>query len=81
MWAIDEQRNIGFYGKDNKFVPKYRYDTVFGPEADNPQVRMGNGRAIQVYEAHGFHRVSQRKNYYPSAHGQCEDALVMSLRL
>ncbi|WP_394755902.1 ribosomal protein S18-alanine N-acetyltransferase [Rhodoferax sp.] len=45
------------------------------------EVRMGNRRAIQVYEAHGFQRVGQRKNYYPSAHGQREDALVMSLRL
>lgn len=45
------------------------------------EVRIGNERAIRVYEAHGFRRVGQRKNYYPSAHGQREDALVMSLPL
>ena len=38
MWAIDDHRNIGFYGKDNKFVPKYRYDTVLGPAVDNQEV-------------------------------------------
>jgi len=45
------------------------------------EVRVGNGRAIQVYEAHGFRRVGQRKNYYPDDDGQREDAIVMSLRL
>lgn len=45
------------------------------------EVRMGNLRAIEVYEAHGFRRVGQRKNYYPAIAGQREDALVMSLRL
>jgi ribosomal-protein-alanine N-acetyltransferase len=45
------------------------------------EVRVGNERAIKVYEAHGFCRVGQRKNYYPGDHGQREDALVMSLRL
>ncbi|NDP38739.1 MAG: ribosomal protein S18-alanine N-acetyltransferase [Rhodoferax sp.] len=45
------------------------------------EVRISNERAIRVYEAHGFRRVGQRKNYYPGAHGQREDALVMSLPL
>lgn len=45
------------------------------------EVRLGNERAIQVYEAQGFRRVGQRKNYYPAVHGQREDAVVMSLRL
>jgi len=45
------------------------------------EVRAGNVRAIEVYEAHGYRRVGKRKNYYPSGHGQREDALVMSLRL
>ncbi len=45
------------------------------------EVRVGNTRAMQVYEAHGYRRVGQRKNYYPSGHGQREDAVVMSLRL
>ena len=45
------------------------------------EVRLGNARAIQVYEAQGFRRVGQRKNYYPSGPGQHEDALVMSLGL
>jgi ribosomal-protein-alanine N-acetyltransferase len=45
------------------------------------EVRVGNARAMQVYESHGYRRVGQRKNYYPSGHGQREDAVVMSLRL
>lgn len=45
------------------------------------EVRTGNTRAMQVYEAAGFRRMGLRKAYYPAAHGQREDALVMSLRL
>jgi ribosomal-protein-alanine N-acetyltransferase len=45
------------------------------------EVRVGNLRAMQVYQAHGYQRVGQRKEYYPSDHGQREDAVVMGLRL
>jgi ribosomal-protein-alanine N-acetyltransferase len=45
------------------------------------EVRVGNYRAIDVYEANGYRRVGQRKNYYPAEDGQREDAVVMSLRL
>ncbi len=45
------------------------------------EVRVSNHRAIAVYEAYGFRRVGERKRYYPAAHGEREDALVMSLRL
>jgi ribosomal-protein-alanine N-acetyltransferase len=45
------------------------------------EVRVGNLRAIEVYEAHGYRRVGQRKQYYPAVNGQREGALVMSLRL
>ena len=45
------------------------------------EVRVGNLRAMRVYESHGYRRVGQRKNYYPAGHGQREDAVVMSLRL
>ena len=45
------------------------------------EVRTGNVRAIEVYEAHGYRRVGLRKNYYPIERGQREDAVVMSLRL
>ena len=45
------------------------------------EVRASNLRAQQVYEAHGFRRVGERKRYYPAAHGQREDAVVMSLPL
>jgi ribosomal-protein-alanine N-acetyltransferase len=45
------------------------------------EVRVGNQRAMRVYEAHGFRRVGQRKNYYPAGPGLREDAVVMSLRL
>lgn len=45
------------------------------------EVRTGNRRALQIYEAHGFRRVGLRKAYYPAGHGQREDAIVMSLKL
>ena len=45
------------------------------------EVRVGNLRAMHVYEAHGYKRVGQRKDYYPAGHGQREDAVVMGLRL
>jgi ribosomal-protein-alanine N-acetyltransferase len=45
------------------------------------EVRVGNQRAVQVYEARGFRRVGLRKAYYPAVNGQREDALVMSLAL
>ena len=45
------------------------------------EARAGNLRALAVYEAHGFRRVGQRKDYYPAAGGQREDAVVMSLKL
>ena len=45
------------------------------------EVRMSNLRAQQVYEAHGYRRVGERKRYYPAAGAQREDAVVMSLAL
>ncbi len=45
------------------------------------EVRVGNTRALQVYERHGYRRMGQRKQYYPADHGQREDAIVMSLKL
>jgi ribosomal-protein-alanine N-acetyltransferase len=42
------------------------------------EVRVGNLRALQVYEAQGFRRVGERKNYYPAVDGQREGAFVMS---
>ena len=45
------------------------------------EVRVSNVRAQQVYLTHGFTRVGVRKDYYPAARGEREDAIVMSLRL
>jgi ribosomal-protein-alanine N-acetyltransferase len=45
------------------------------------EARVGNTRAIHVYKAHGFRHVGMRRQYYPAASGQREDACVMSLRL
>ena len=45
------------------------------------EARVGNVRALHVYKSQGFGRMGQRKNYYPSAGGQREDAVVMSLKL
>ncbi len=45
------------------------------------EVRSGNLRAMEVYEASGYRRVGERKSYYASARGQREDAIVMNLGL
>jgi len=45
------------------------------------EARVSNLRAVQVYEAHGYRRVGQRRAYYPADRGTREDAIVMSLRL
>lgn len=45
------------------------------------EVRVGNLRAMQVYESHGFRRVGHRKAYYPAGQAAREDAIVMSLKL
>ena len=45
------------------------------------EVRVGNPRAIKVYQSQGFRRVGHRKAYYPAANGTREDAIVMSLKL
>jgi len=45
------------------------------------EVRVGNTRAMRVYEAQGYTRVGVRKDYYPAGHGKREDAVVMGLRL
>ena len=45
------------------------------------EVRASNTRAIHVYKANGFRYAGRRKQYYPAADGQREDALVMSRAL
>lgn len=45
------------------------------------EVRVGNTRAIRVYQSHGFARVGHRKAYYPADNGKREDAIVMSMKL
>jgi len=45
------------------------------------EVRVGNARAIKVYQSHGFEAVGQRKAYYAAGRGKREDALVMRLQL
>src|SRR5689334_11867520 len=34
------------------------------------EVRVGNTRAIAIYESHGYRRVGLRKNYYPAGHAK-----------
>lgn len=43
------------------------------------EVRESNARARNIYLRRGFQHVGRRKGYYPAAHGQREDAVVMSL--
>ncbi len=45
------------------------------------EVRESNLRAQKIYLENGFHRVGERKRYYPADHGQREDAVVMSRAL
>ncbi|PKO61606.1 MAG: ribosomal-protein-alanine N-acetyltransferase [Betaproteobacteria bacterium HGW-Betaproteobacteria-18] len=45
------------------------------------EARDSNTRAIHIYQAHGFRCVGVRRQYYPAALGQREDAVVMSLKL
>lgn len=43
------------------------------------EVRVGNGRAREVYRRYGFVEVGKRRAYYPVIEGPREDAVLMSL--
>jgi ribosomal-protein-alanine N-acetyltransferase len=43
------------------------------------EVRGTNTRARAIYRRFGFTEIGLRKGYYPAAHGQREDAIVMGL--
>lgn len=45
------------------------------------EVRPSNPHALAVYRHIGFRQIGIRKNYYPAASGQREDAIVMRLPL
>lgn len=45
------------------------------------EVRQGNAPARRLYERYGFATAGVRRAYYPAAHGQREDAVVMCLNL
>ncbi|NVD05748.1 ribosomal-protein-alanine N-acetyltransferase [Vibrio sp. JPW-9-11-11] len=42
------------------------------------EVRESNFTAFHLYQALGFNEVDRRRNYYPSANGNREDAIIMS---
>lgn len=42
------------------------------------EVRASNKKAIYLYETLGFNAISIRPNYYPSANGKHEDAIIMA---
>ena len=44
------------------------------------EVRIGNERALKMYEKAGFKRVGLRRGYYPTATGR-EDAVLMDADL
>mmetsp|Transcript_8232 Transcript_8232/g.20399 ORF Transcript_8232/g.20399 Transcript_8232/m.20399 type:complete len:1198 (+) Transcript_8232:124-3717(+) len=54
MWMLDEQNNIGCYGKDGSFVPKHRYDTVFGKQATNLDVHAVVARPLVAPSLQGI---------------------------
>ncbi|MDS1140908.1 tRNA (adenosine(37)-N6)-threonylcarbamoyltransferase complex dimerization subunit type 1 TsaB [Pusillimonas sp. SM2304] len=45
------------------------------------EVRPSNENALLFYRHRGFEQLAVRKDYYPAAHGQREDACVMQKRL
>ncbi|MBP6019558.1 MAG: tRNA (adenosine(37)-N6)-threonylcarbamoyltransferase complex dimerization subunit type 1 TsaB [Burkholderiaceae bacterium] len=45
------------------------------------EVRPSNVNAVAFYQRQGYTVLATRKDYYPSAHGQREDALVMEKKL
>lgn len=44
------------------------------------EVRVSNSKAISLYESEGFHRIGERKDYYPDDEGR-EDAYVFAKEL
>lgn len=45
------------------------------------EVRPSNQNALRFYQHHGFSQLAVRKDYYPAAHDQREDACVMEKKL
>jgi tRNA threonylcarbamoyladenosine biosynthesis protein TsaB len=45
------------------------------------EVRPSNTRALAFYTQQSFTEIGRRKGYYPAAHGQREDAIVMTRRI
>jgi len=45
------------------------------------EVRLGNVRALRIYERYGFVRTGLRRDYYLTKHGVREDAILMSFLL
>lgn len=45
------------------------------------EVRKSNQAAIRLYSSIGFNEITIRKNYYPTANGKQEDAIIMAFTL
>ncbi len=45
------------------------------------EVRPSNKVAVRLYHQLGFNEIGRRKDYYPAAGGQREDALVLARML
>ena len=45
------------------------------------EARVGNSRALSVYDQYGFRRMGVRKDYYPNGNAPRENAVVMGLPL
>lgn len=90
MLAVDEAHllNISVRGDlHGRGLGRYLLGKVVALADDNImtsvllEVRPSNVRALAVYERYGFVRIGTRKNYYPDAGGQREDAIVMRLSI
>jgi ribosomal-protein-alanine N-acetyltransferase len=45
------------------------------------EVRVSNRQALAFYSRFGFREIGRRRNYYPAAGGQREDAIMMTMPL
>lgn len=59
----------------------FRIAAGFAAPAVLLEVRPSNPHALAVYRHVGFRQIGLRKNYYPAADGQREDAIVMRMPL
>ena len=90
MAALDEAHllNISVHGDMHKRgIGKMLLDKVCSVAQQQQmqsvllEVRPSNTRAIEIYQRYGFAEIGRRRDYYPAAGNQREEAIVMRLPL